>query len=75
MVDINPKIPEKIKKLLTDPPEELLKFFNEILLEEAKQEVQLKEPAAVEAAYGVILDKYSREKKIIEYLEKVGIDE
>lgn len=72
MFDINPKIPQKIRSLIgDDAPKELMEFFDEILEQEARQETAQKEKKAVSDAYKSILNKYSREKKILDF---IGVD-
>jgi len=69
MFDINPKIPQKIRALIgDDAPEELMEFFNDILKQEARQETAQKEKKAISDAYKSILNKYSREKKILKFI-------
>ena len=48
-----------------------MEFFNEILKQEARQETQQKEPKSVSTAYKVILDKYSQDRKILDF---IGVD-
>jgi cation transport regulator ChaB len=72
MHDINPKIIEKIHSLIGEnAPNSLIEFFNEILKQEARQETQQKESKAVSTAYNTILDKYSQDKKILNF---IGVD-
>ena len=70
MIDINQKILQKIYVLIGDnAPEELKEFFKEILELETKQETQQKESSAIKNAYKTSLDKYSQEKKTLNYIK------
>ena len=69
MIDINQKILQKIYTLIGDSaPEELKEFFKEILEQEAKQETQQKEASAIKTTYKQMLDKYSQQKKILNFI-------
>ena len=69
MIDINQKILQKIYTLIGDnAPEELKEFFKEILEQEAQQETQQKEASAIKTTYKQMLDKYSKQKKILSFI-------
>ena len=68
---VNPRITEKIKELIgEDAPDSLMYFFNEILKTEEKNELtNALEGKELQSAYQNSVDKYSQDKKIIEFLE------
>ena len=69
MFDINQKIIEKIHGLVGDgAPKELKEFFNEILKQETRQETRQAEPGVISTTYKTILDKYSQQKKILDFI-------
>ena len=69
MFDINQKIIEKINRLVgDDAPQELKEFFKEILKQETRQETEQAEGRVISTAYKTILDKYSQQKKILDFI-------
>ena len=68
---VNPRITEKIKELIgEDAPDSLMYFFSEILKTEEKNELtNALEGKELQSAYQNSVDKYSQDKKIIEFLE------
>jgi hypothetical protein len=70
MRGINPQIREKIISLLGDnPPVTLIEFFDKVMDEEVKQETQQYTQKDVSEHYKILLEKYSQEKSIIDYLK------
>ena len=70
MKGVNPQIREKIVSLLGDnPPTSLVEFFEKVMEEEVKQETQQYTQKDVSDHYKILLEKYSQEKSIIDYLE------
>lgn len=69
MKGINPQIKSKILTLLGDnPPDSLVEFFDKIMEEELKQETQQYTQKDISAHYRILLEKYSQEKSIKEFL-------
>ena len=69
MKGINPQIKSKILTLLGDnPPDSLVEFFDKIMEEELKQETQQYTQKDISDHYRVLLEKYSQEKSIKEFL-------
>jgi hypothetical protein len=70
MKGVNPQIREKIISLLGDnPPVTLIEFFDKVMDEEVKQETQQYTQKDVSEHYKILLEKYSQEKSIIDYLK------
>jgi|TARA_B110000881_G_C18286440_1_gene370051 hypothetical protein len=71
MRGVNPQIRDKIMSLLGDnPPTSLIEFFEKVMEEEVKQETQQYTQKDVSDHYKILLEHYSQEKSIIEYLER-----
>ena len=71
MQGINPQIREKIISLLGDnPPVSLVEFFEKVMEEEVKQETQQYTQKDVSDHYKVLLEHYSQEKSIIDFVEE-----
>lgn len=69
MKGINPQIKSKILTLLGDnPPDSLVEFFDKIMEEELKQETQQYTQKDISDHYRILLEKYSQEKSIKEFL-------
>jgi hypothetical protein len=69
MRGVNPQIREKIVHQLGDnPPASLVEFFERVMEEEVKQETQQYTQKDVSDHYRILLEKYSQEKSIIDYL-------
>lgn len=69
MKGINPQIKSKILTLLGDnPPDSLVEFFDKIMEEELKQETQQYAQKDISDHYRILLEKYSQEKSIKEFL-------
>ncbi len=78
MPGVNPEIRRKIHELIgEDAPNILKDFFDEILKIEAKQEITMSlTPKELESTYKTVIDKYSQEKTIIEFLKsKSGLND
>ena len=71
MRGVNPQIREKILSLLGDsPPASLIEFFEKVMEEEIKQETQQYTQKDVADHYKVLLEHYSQEKSIIDFVEE-----
>ena len=69
MYGINPKIIKKINSLIGDgAPAELIEIFSEVLKLEAKQETQQYATKDISLQYKSILEKYSQNKTILEFI-------
>ena len=69
MKGINPQSKSKILTLLGDnPPDSLVEFFDKIMEEELKQETQQYTQKDISDHYRILLEKYSQEKSIKEFL-------
>jgi hypothetical protein len=67
---VNPEIRRKIHELIgEDAPSILKDFFDDILAIETKQEITMDlEPKELFLAYQSVIDKYSQEKKILDFI-------
>lgn len=77
MPGVNPEIRKKIHELIgEDAPDILKDFFDEILNIESKQEITMSlDKKELESAFQSVVDKYSQEKTIIEFMnQKQGSD-